>query len=73
MNPFRPPFGVPSRPGNPNAYWPNTTQSQPTFNLQELACVWLDISEAPDVGECFKNFIIIFGPSIIIIIIIIIL
>ncbi|KAM0032278.1 hypothetical protein Hdeb2414_s0016g00473241 [Helianthus debilis subsp. tardiflorus] len=31
MNPFRPPFGVPSRPGNPN-----TTQSQQTFNLQDM-------------------------------------
>ncbi|MFS7995726.1 hypothetical protein Hanom_Chr12g01121331 [Helianthus anomalus] len=36
MNPFQPRFGVPSRPGNPNAYQPNNTQSQPSFNLQEM-------------------------------------
>ncbi|MFS7900150.1 putative No apical meristem-associated domain-containing protein [Helianthus anomalus] len=31
MNPFRPPFGVPSRPGNPN-----TTQSQQSFSFQNM-------------------------------------
>ncbi|KAF5761840.1 hypothetical protein HanXRQr2_Chr16g0769771 [Helianthus annuus] len=31
MNPFRPPFGVPSRLGNPN-----TTQPQQNFNLQDM-------------------------------------
>ncbi|KAM0025663.1 hypothetical protein Hdeb2414_s0021g00577181 [Helianthus debilis subsp. tardiflorus] len=36
MNPFRPPLGVPSRPGNPNAYRPNTTYPQPRFNLQDM-------------------------------------
>ncbi|MFS7974787.1 hypothetical protein Hanom_Chr10g00872771 [Helianthus anomalus] len=32
MNPFRLPFGVPSRPGNPN-----TTQPQQSFSLQDMA------------------------------------
>ncbi|KAJ0789377.1 putative No apical meristem-associated domain-containing protein [Helianthus annuus] len=36
MNPFRPPFGVSSRPCKPNTYRPNTTQLQPNFNLQEM-------------------------------------
>ncbi|KAJ0463762.1 hypothetical protein HanHA300_Chr14g0519301 [Helianthus annuus] len=36
MNPFRPPFGVPSRPGNPNTYRPNTTQPQTNFNFQDM-------------------------------------
>ncbi|KAJ0513790.1 hypothetical protein HanRHA438_Chr10g0452111 [Helianthus annuus] len=36
MNPFRPPFGVPSRPSNPNAYRPNTKQPQPSFNQQDM-------------------------------------
>ncbi|KAF5797475.1 hypothetical protein HanRHA438_Chr07g0291561 [Helianthus annuus] len=36
MNPFRHPFGVPLRPGNPNTYRPNTTQPQPNFNLQDM-------------------------------------
>ncbi|KAJ0454715.1 putative No apical meristem-associated domain-containing protein [Helianthus annuus] len=31
MHPFRPPFGVPARPANPN-----TTQPQTPFNLQEM-------------------------------------
>ncbi|MFS7943724.1 hypothetical protein Hanom_Chr06g00503601 [Helianthus anomalus] len=33
---IRPPFGVPSRSGNPNTYRPNTTQPQPNFNLQDM-------------------------------------
>ncbi|MFS7955733.1 hypothetical protein Hanom_Chr07g00646071 [Helianthus anomalus] len=36
MNPFRPPFGVPYRPGKPTTYRPNTTQSQPNFNFQDM-------------------------------------
>ncbi|KAJ0954484.1 hypothetical protein HanRHA438_Chr00c16g0850631 [Helianthus annuus] len=36
MNPFRPPFGVTSRPGNPNTYRPNTTQPQPSFNIEDM-------------------------------------
>ncbi|KAJ0614038.1 hypothetical protein HanIR_Chr02g0058041 [Helianthus annuus] len=31
MHPFRPPFGVPSRPGNTN-----TTQPQQNFNFHEM-------------------------------------
>ncbi|MFS7903944.1 hypothetical protein Hanom_Chr01g00030111 [Helianthus anomalus] len=27
---------MPRRPGNPNTYRPNTTQPQPSFNLQEM-------------------------------------
>ncbi|MFS8034092.1 hypothetical protein Hanom_Chr17g01577141 [Helianthus anomalus] len=33
---FRPPFGVPSRPGNPTTYRPNIIQPQPNFNSQEM-------------------------------------
>ncbi|KAJ0878371.1 hypothetical protein HanRHA438_Chr10g0439031 [Helianthus annuus] len=36
MNPFRPLFGVQSRPGNPNTYRANTTQPQPNFNFQDM-------------------------------------
>ncbi|MFS7908402.1 hypothetical protein Hanom_Chr01g00082731 [Helianthus anomalus] len=36
MSPFRPPFSVPARPGNPNTYRLNTTQPQPNFNLQDM-------------------------------------
>ncbi|MFS7976195.1 hypothetical protein Hanom_Chr10g00889601 [Helianthus anomalus] len=36
MNPFRPLFGVPSRPDNPNTYCLNTTQPQPNFNFQDM-------------------------------------
>ncbi|KAJ0765377.1 hypothetical protein HanPI659440_Chr08g0302771 [Helianthus annuus] len=36
MNPFRPPFGVPSRPRNQTSHRPNTTQPQPSFNFQEM-------------------------------------
>ncbi|MFS8022172.1 hypothetical protein Hanom_Chr16g01436351 [Helianthus anomalus] len=36
MNPFRPLFGAPSRPGNPNTYQPNSMQPQPNFNLQDM-------------------------------------
>ncbi|MFS7906590.1 hypothetical protein Hanom_Chr01g00061061 [Helianthus anomalus] len=36
MNLFRPPFGVPSRPGNSITYRPSTTQRQPNFNFQEM-------------------------------------
>uniref|UniRef100_A0A251RQU0 Uncharacterized protein n=1 Tax=Helianthus annuus TaxID=4232 RepID=A0A251RQU0_HELAN len=31
MHPYRPPFGVPARPANPN-----TTQPQTPYNLQEM-------------------------------------
>ncbi|MFS7961330.1 hypothetical protein Hanom_Chr08g00713681 [Helianthus anomalus] len=36
MNPFRPPFDIPSRPGNPTTYRPNTTQPQLNINFQDL-------------------------------------
>ncbi|MFS7987916.1 hypothetical protein Hanom_Chr11g01028421 [Helianthus anomalus] len=36
MNPFGPSFGVPSRPGNPNTYRPNTMQPQSNFSLQDM-------------------------------------
>ncbi|MFS7905760.1 hypothetical protein Hanom_Chr01g00051461 [Helianthus anomalus] len=35
MHPFHLPFGVQSRPTNPNSYCPNTTQPLPTYNYQD--------------------------------------
>ena len=63
MHPFRPPFGVPSRPTNPNAIRPNTTQPLPTFNLQDYDTNTMGFSQLLNMSQNYFQGPMGFAPN----------